>query len=189
MNTHQKYLMQKGTEIVMRKIIIKDYNKSFPRKYLKESDRIRKILSDSGIKSKTEHFGSTAVPGLGGKGIIDIMIILDNFDKQKSKTVKSLVENGLFHKKTAGSKKRIFLSNKPLNNKDVGYHYHIVQKDSDEHLLPLAFRDALRKHPDLAKKYLELKIKLSKSQSPRQYLEGKTEFIKSILDKQTFLSS
>ncbi len=55
----------------MKKYVFKPYGKIFPELFLKEKERISGSL---GAGAVIEHVGSTAVPGLGGNGIIDIAI-------------------------------------------------------------------------------------------------------------------
>ena len=56
----------------MSKYVFKLYENKFPEIFEKEKDRLSKYLTGD---YKIEHIGSTAVPGLGGKGIIDIYIV------------------------------------------------------------------------------------------------------------------
>jgi GrpB-like predicted nucleotidyltransferase (UPF0157 family) len=58
----------------MKKYVFKPYSKNFPELFQKEKER---IVSNLNLPLVIEHIGSTAVPGLGGKGIIDIGIATD----------------------------------------------------------------------------------------------------------------
>jgi GrpB-like predicted nucleotidyltransferase (UPF0157 family) len=61
----------------MKKYVFKPYHKIFPQLFLKEKKRITGSL---GMSAVIEHIGSTAVLGLGGKGIIDMAIPVDKRD-------------------------------------------------------------------------------------------------------------
>lgn len=155
---------------------IKKYDPKFPDIFQKEKKRLTKILAATRANFEIEHIGSTAIPGLDGKGVIDIMIVLDDFS-QKDSVLSALIDSGLYHKETAGSEGRIFLSDRPLSSDKVRFHYHIVSKDSKDHKEPIFFRDELIKDPTKAKEYLKLKKGLSqKAKGPREYLEGKEKF-------------
>lgn len=65
----------------MKKYIFKPYSDLFPSLFNKEKERIASQLLK---KASIEHVGSTAVPGLGGKGIIDIAIAVDKSDMENA---------------------------------------------------------------------------------------------------------
>ncbi|MCL4366030.1 GrpB family protein [Patescibacteria group bacterium] len=75
----------------MKKYVFRPYDINFPKLFEKERERIRKVLGKSDL---IEHIGSTAVPSLGGKGIIDICIATDKKNlKVISKKLQKLVMN------------------------------------------------------------------------------------------------
>ena len=159
----------------MMKIVL--YNKDFIKKFEKEKKRIVKIIKNCEI----EHIGSTAVPGLGGKGIIDIMIAVRDWKKAKE-AISELKKIGFNHIHPK-EKERIFLSkSKSLSLNNV--HIHIVKTGSKTYKEILFFRDFLRKNKKEAKNYNNLKIKwLKESKSNREkYKELKTKYIKEILE-------
>lgn len=152
-------------------------DKDFGQIFLLEKDRIRNLLGVYSDVHSIKHFGSTSVPDLSGKGIIDIMIVLNSFDSIKE-IVTTLQKGGLYYKETAGSAGRIFLSDQPLTSVNVKFHYHLVKSGTHDHLDPLIFRDALRANKSLAHEYQELKRNLSQSGlGPREYQAGKSDFI------------
>ena len=65
----------------MKKYVFRPYSEIFPKLFAAEKIRIAKSIETDGV---IEHVGSTAIPGLGGKGIIDIAIAVD---KEKLETV------------------------------------------------------------------------------------------------------
>ncbi len=76
----------------MKKLKIIPYNKKFTEIFKKEKNKILKVLDNCEI----HHIGSTAVPGLGGKGIIDIMIALENW-KSEREVIEKLKSIGFKH--------------------------------------------------------------------------------------------
>jgi len=162
----------------MKKLKISPYDKEFKKKFEKEKKRISKIIKDCEI----HHIGSTAISGLGGKGIIDIMIGIRSW-KESKEIIKKL--KGLdfihIHPKEKG---RIFLSkNKILSLRNV--HIHIVKTGSRAYVELLYFRDYLKKTKKEAERYYNLKLKwLKQSKGNRKvYNKLKEKYIREILEK------
>lgn len=136
---------------------------------------------------EVEHVGSTAVPGLGGKGIIDILIITE---KEKMRKIIELLESrGFKFKPEVGFgtfPERLFISGQYRNDKrDLHTHFHITFSGSNEHKDKLLFRDYLRGHPEEAKTYYELKKRWSAEAGPdmRTFTELKTPYISEVMEK------
>lgn len=160
------------------KLKINPYNKKFKERFQKEKKRISELIKNCEI----HHIGSTTIPGLGGKGIIDIMIGIRNWKEVKEiiKKLKALDFTHI-HPKEKG---RIFLSkNKTLSLSNV--HIHIVKTGSKAYKDTLVFRDYLRKNKKEAENYSDLKIKwLKESKGDRKkYKELKGKYISEILEK------
>jgi GrpB-like predicted nucleotidyltransferase (UPF0157 family) len=165
----------------MTLINLKEYNSDYSDIFLAEKSRLELIFNSLNASYTIEHIGSTAVPGLGGKGVIDIAIGLFDFSKAP-KFIDVMTQDGLFYKPTAGSDSRLFLSDKKLTENNVKFHYHIMPLDSAEYRNVIAFRNTLRQTPELRREYFELKKKLAKKAiNPRDYLTGKDEFVSKVL--------
>lgn len=134
------------------------------------------------INCEVHHIGSTAIPGLGGKGIIDIMIASPDW-KQKKEIIKKLKKLGFTHvyPKENG---RIFIS-KPLATRYGGIHIHLVKKGNKAYKELLFFRDYLKNHKQEAKRYDSLKmLYLKKARGDRtMYNKIKGRYIKKIIGK------
>lgn len=155
---------------------INPYNKKVSEKFNKEKEKILKAIGDFEI----HHIGSTAVPGLGGKGIIDVLIGIDNWEQAKE-IIKNLKEIGFchVHLKERG---RIFLSkDASLSLKNI--HIHIALKKGREYKDLLFFRDYLRKNKEETKNYYNLKKDwLKESEGDRKkYGDLKNKYINNIL--------
>lgn len=162
----------------MRKLGIYPYNLKFPEIFKKEREKISKVIKNCEI----HHIGSTAVPGLGGKGIIDIMIGINDW-KEAKEIVKKLKNLGFthVHPKENG---RIFLSNKK-GTTFGDLHIHIVKKRSKEHKEHLSFRDYLRKNKKEIKRFFKLKRKWWKEsrRNREKYNKLKERYVEEILRK------
>jgi GrpB-like predicted nucleotidyltransferase (UPF0157 family)/predicted RNA-binding protein associated with RNAse of E/G family len=173
----------KGKTInVRRPVVIVDYDPRWPTIYSREKDRILRVVGNKVVAM--EHVGSTAVPGLGAKPIIDIMVAVRQLSEAEEcieplKTIgyeyvpeyeKELPERRYFRKGPEGVRNRHF-------------HLHMVQHGGDFWKQHLMFRDYLRCHRDVARQYWELKSGLADKHSldREAYTKAKTCFIESIL--------
>ena len=135
--------------------------------------KLQSILSDYPVK--INHIGSTAIPGIWAKNIVDILIeIPKNFDIEA--VAKAIEKNGFIRMST--EERRISFNYGYTKNgfADKVYHIHLrYAGDNDE----LYFRDYLNDHPDVAKEYEALKLKLWKKYEHNRdaYTDAKTDFI------------
>ncbi len=160
----------------MAELKIISYKRNSSKIFEKERQRIAKAIGINDI----HHIGSTAVPGLGGKGIVDIMIGIKDW-KEAQVIVKKLKKIGFshVHPKRQG---RIFLSKHRASTTDNA-HIHIVKRGGRQHKEFLAFRDYLRRSKREAGKYFNLKLELLKKVKGNRakYTKLKKEYIKETL--------
>ncbi len=157
--------------------------KSFGRLFIAIQKDLKKILGDD---CAIEHVGSTAIPGVDGKGIIDILIGFDN-QGQIIKAANKLLRHGYFsaRKRLEDQNDRVFMSSSNEDTTIGDVHLHMVLKDSVDFINFIKVRDFLRQNPDEAKKYSELKYKIAKETSfnREEYKNQKSKFIEKILMK------
>lgn len=134
----------------------KPYNSIYPSLFKNEEDRIRKVLGKNII---IDHIGSSAVPNLGGKGIIDIYIITS---KLKLKKTFRLLENKLdyFFHQNGGDDRRFFFTYLKKENKEI-YHVHLSDNKNPDFFQKTIFRDYLKANSKMAKKYDDIKKQAS----------------------------
>jgi GrpB-like predicted nucleotidyltransferase (UPF0157 family) len=146
--------MTKNNGNVMKKYIFKSYSKVFPELFEQEKKR---ILAHIKTGLKIEHVGSTAIPDLGGKGIIDIAIAVNKQDMDSIS--KQLQYLGYELKLPFSTKERLyFIIYLPdPEEKTRRYHIHLTYPENIEWKEFLEFRDYLRNHPRELKEYAELK--------------------------------
>lgn len=163
----------------MSKLKIFPYSPKFPKIFEKEKERISKTVKNIEI----HHIGSTAVPGLGGKGIIDIMIGIKDWKEAKN-IIKKLRRLSFIHIHPQKNG-RIFLSRDPNETKIGEAHIHIVKKESKTYKELLNFRDYLRKHPLEIKKFFNLKLKWLKGTKGERvkYFKLKAVYVRKILER------
>jgi len=158
-------------------IIIEEYDPSWPRSFEAIRDRIIAALGES--VTAIEHIGSTAVPGLAAKPIIDIDVLLRSSDGLRL-VIAALEGLGYQHQGTLGIPGRdAFVA----PSHDVRHHLYVCSPDAPEFRRHITFRDYLRRHPMDAAEYGRLKRNLSGrfSIDREAYTEAKTDFIEGIL--------
>ena len=173
----------------MDKIVITPYNPDWKLLYQQEVASIRQVLSDNSI-TRIEHFGSTSVPGLAAKPIIDLLIGVISLEEARKSVVSSLESLGYAYWKDNPDCQRMFLVKGLPPNSPRTHHIHMVEPDSIlwERLL---FRDYLRQHPNEAIKYSQLKYQLAQrfEMDREAYTQGKTEYIQSVMKKAKMVSN
>lgn len=144
-----------------------------------------KLCKALGEERDIEHVGSTAVPGLEGKGIIDILVgakdVLD-LDAAENK----IIEIGFYaSKKGRPSKDRSFLASRAEETKDGDIHIHLVIIDSDCYKDFILLREYLRKNQDEAKSYMAAKHEIIKKANydRKKYKEHKGTYVDSLLKR------
>lgn len=160
----------------MRRVEVTPYNEKWPLMYMAEEAKLKHILGGNIVA--IYHIGSTSVPSVKAKPIIDIMPVVkdinlvDRFNEEMREfDYEPMGEFGMigrryFHK---GKKTRT-------------HHVHIFQDGSPDIERHLAFRDYLREHSDVSDRYGALKEKLAK-QFPNDmdsYINGKDALVKEI---------
>lgn len=153
-------------------IILTEHKPYWTDWYNEEAVQIKSILPWATV----HHIGSTAVNGIMAKPIIDILFEVNSSDKLKL-SADVLQKHGYIVMSTA--KDRISLNKGYTENgfAERVFHLHIrLNGDADE----IFFRDYLNVHPDVAKEYEQLKLRLWKVYEHNRdaYTEAKTEFIK-----------
>lgn len=164
----------------MKKYIFKPYSKLFPRVFDAEKQRIAGIIGTSAI---IEHVGSTAVPGLGGKGIIDIAIAVNKKDLET--VSRQLQDLGYEFRPTFSTSDRLyFITYLPDPEEDTRrYHIHLTYPENPEWKHFLGFRDYLKNHPHVAKEYAEIKSRaaMAANHEGEKYRKYKESIIQKII--------
>jgi GrpB-like predicted nucleotidyltransferase (UPF0157 family) len=151
---------------------IVEYDPAWPAAYAAERERLAPLLGD-GVE--LHHFGSTAVPGLAAKPVIDMIALVDDLDAP----IAALVQRGGYQYPPAYNATlthRRFLCYPTAAHRT--HHLHLVDKPRELERR-LRFRDRLRADPVLADEYAALKRVLAErySEDREAYTEAKREFI------------
>jgi GrpB-like predicted nucleotidyltransferase (UPF0157 family) len=159
-------------------IRIMDYDPAWPRRFDAEAARIREALGDRALA--IEHVGSTSVPGLAAKPVIDIVLVVA--DSAREEDYAAALEDGgyrFYLREPEWFEHRLFQG--PENDVNL----HVFTHGCPEIARMLAFRDWLRQHPDDRELYARSKLALAASdwESTQDYADAKTEVVRQILSR------
>jgi GrpB-like predicted nucleotidyltransferase (UPF0157 family) len=161
-------------------VILKKYHKEWARAFEAEKKNLQNLLGH--VALDIQHIGSTAVPGLVAKPIIDILMAVKSLGDVSS--LRPLLEKaGYEYRKNGSGNKQILFVKGP---EELRTHYlHITELGGSVWQNDIAFRDYLRSHPKAVEEYQKIKeILASKYGDKREdYTAGKSEFIETILSQ------
>ncbi|MFT4146002.1 MAG: GrpB family protein [Mobilitalea sp.] len=164
----------------IRTIIVVPYDENWIIEFKKIKDEVLSVICDDIISF--EHIGSTSVPGLWAKPIIDINVIVEN--TKLPLVIEKLFSIGYLHEGNLGIEGReaFKYSDKPHL---MQHNLYVSTKDSAEYKRHIAFRDYLRSHPLDCIKYSEIKIEMSKKfpHDIDSYIKGKEPVVREIYQK------
>lgn len=174
-------LDEKIARVVAEHVEVVPYRPEWPRMFQREKEHLRKCLPKD-LLGRIEHFGSTAVSGLAAKPIVDMLVEVTSLEETQKIVPPILEAQGYdyFWRPSWGDNTPPFYAWFIKRNTagERTHHIHMVETDF-EHWDRLMFRDFLIFHPETAKKYGELKMKLSSEfyNDRVAYTKAKTDFI------------
>jgi GrpB-like predicted nucleotidyltransferase (UPF0157 family) len=164
----------------MRTIVVVPYDEKWTNEFNKIKDEVLPAINSEFIS--IEHVGSTSVPGLWAKPIIDMNIIVEN--TKLSVVIEKLSSIGYEHEGNLGIEGReaFRYSDKPHL---MQHNLYVSTKDSAEYKRQMAFRDYLRSHPSDCIRYSEIKVKMAKKfpHDIESYIKGKEPVVMDIYQK------
>lgn len=166
------------------KIELEPYNPEWPGKFNEIKDL---FYSSFGNKiAGMEHIGSTSVPGLGAKPIIDVLLGVNRLSDAEDiiPNMEHLGYEYVFKYEDIMPERRYFVKYNHDSQKSI-HHIHSVEINSEFWNRHLLFRDYLRIHPEARDEYWELKKRLAAIdwEDKLGYTDAKTDFIRNIEKK------
>lgn len=160
----------------VRPVIVQDYDASWPAEFEKLRDILTGALGDTALA--IEHVGSTSVPGLAAKPVLDIDVVVKRHDMATA--IGKLATLGYVHTGNQGVEDREALKQ---TGEWYPHHLYVCPEDSAELARHVAFRDLLRNSPELCQRYEQLKKHLAEIHRNDRvaYTEGKSAFIQRCL--------
>jgi GrpB-like predicted nucleotidyltransferase (UPF0157 family) len=145
-----------------------------------EAARLRSVLGDRILA--VEHVGSTAVNGLAAKPVLDILVLTSDEDAADA-CIEPLQELGYDHRDDDPVPDRHFMAKGPEYGRT--HYLSVTPRGSQTHRDQTDFRDYLRSHPEVARKYERLKRELAAEhpENRRAYTARKAQFIRDVLNR------
>jgi len=158
-------------------VVVVEYDPAWEGTFARMRERVASALGDLAVG--IEHVGSTAVPGLAAKPIVDVDVVLRSA-ADVPEAIARLAELGYTHLGDLGiAGREAFRAPAELPR----HHLYVCAVGTPELRAHLAFRDALRADPQLAERYGALKRELAdRYRDDRDaYAEGKSAFVRAAL--------
>ncbi len=158
------------------KVIVVPYNPKWAELY----ERVRQELQAAigHLVLDIQHIGSTAIPDMTAKPVIDVGIAVENFEDARA-CVGPMETLGYEYRGENGIPRRHYF----VKGRPGTHHFHMLEIASAEWAAQILFRDYLRAHPDFASQYAQLKRRLSaKFANDREaYQRAKALFIAEVI--------
>jgi GrpB-like predicted nucleotidyltransferase (UPF0157 family)/predicted kinase len=152
------------------------YDPAWPARFEAERARIAEALG--GLALEIHHIGSTAIPGIDAKPIIDTMVAVRHLDDAVACIAPLQALGYAFIDYPQNTDRRFFRQGKPRT-----HHLHIVEEGSQSLIEHLAFRDALRADAGLRREYQDLKhaLRIKYERNRAAFSESKSAFVRKVL--------
>lgn len=180
-------LEEKIARVLKDEVAISAYDPRWPIMFEQERRHLLSCLPVDLVK-RIEHFGSTAVPGLSAKPIVDMLVEVTSLEETRRRIAPVLEAQGYdyFWRPSWGDDSPPFYA--WFIKRDKGgmrtHHIHMVEADF-EHWDRLLFRDYLIEHQEVAKAYSDLKVNLSNVHygDRAAYTRAKTDFVRAVTER------
>lgn len=163
---------------VMQSVTMVEYDPEWPARFRELRERIAAAFGPLALA--IEHVGSTSVPNMCAKPIIDLDVVVRPVDVPAA--IAAIEALGYRHEGNLGVEGREafrWVSDFPE------HHLYVCPEGSPAHERHLLIRDYLRKHPNIAREYAELKKQLAQKyrDNRTKYQAAKSEFVDAMLEK------
>jgi GrpB-like predicted nucleotidyltransferase (UPF0157 family) len=158
-------------------LVVAEYDEQWPNLFEDIARPVREAVADLG--AGVEHVGSTSVPGLAAKPVIDVDVVVRSAEDVPT-AVERLQSLGYIYQGDKGIKGReAFMWPGDAQR----HHLYVVVAGSQPHADHIQFRDYLRRHPELAQEYAALKRSLARMHADDRlaYTNSKADFIAKVL--------
>jgi GrpB-like predicted nucleotidyltransferase (UPF0157 family) len=170
----------RGVKQKARSVEVVDYDPSWPEVFSAERETLLALAGSQLVA--LEHVGSTAIPGLRAKPIIDIMASVESLEALDS--ILPALERLGYQLTDAGMPNRFFLRKAEATG-ERAFHLHIVEVSSWSGRKERLMRDYLLDHPEVAAAYAALKTQLAitHAKDSLAYTRAKTDFVQGVVDR------
>lgn len=159
-------------------ITLVEYDPSWHELFERESNRIRSVLGSKALQ--IEHVGSTSVPGLCAKPIIDILLVVEDSSNEPP-YVPALEAAGY----TLRVREPEWFEHRLFKGPDTDINLHVFSSGTSEIDRMLRFRDWLRSNESDREKYAQVKRSLAKNKwrHVQHYADAKTSIVQEIMER------
>lgn len=181
--TAEDYIVDSPAVLKKDYVNLVPYDVQWPLLAQTEIDKIKSVFP-IGTLVDIQHVGSTAIAGLSAKPILDIQIAVHSLEGMNFIAVPILQKLGYeYWANNPDPKRMFFVKGMPPYGEKRTHHVHLFEQNSDHWRTKLLFRDYLRLHPDVAKEYEQLKIKLAQEHlyDREKYTDEKLDFVNKVL--------
>ncbi|GAB6087148.1 GrpB family protein [Alkaliphilus crotonatoxidans] len=165
-------------------VTLVEYNPQWPKDFEREAKRIRSILGDRIIQ--LEHVGSTSVPGLCAKPIIDILLVVE--DSAVESSYSPALEAAGY---TLLIREPEWFEHRMFKGPDTDINLHVFSVGTSEVKRMLRFRDWLRSNESDRDKYAQVKRSLAENKwrHVQHYADAKTSIVQEIMERANGIKS
>ena len=168
-----------------RPIVVEPYDARWPLVFEMERARLAALLGERVVD--IQHIGSTAVPELKSKSMVDMLVIAQSQDLQEIK--RALVALGFQERDVwVDTEEKPYVCGSVVHEgKTYDVNIHVCRFNSVTHVNNLRFRDALRRDANLRREYEAIKTKaiLEVGSNPEEYNRFKSRFIQGVIEAQS----
>jgi GrpB-like predicted nucleotidyltransferase (UPF0157 family) len=159
-----------------REIVVAEYDPTWPSRYEAQAQAIATVLGEALLR--IEHVGSTSVPGLAAKPIIDMLVVVRDSADEPSYIPRFAALGYSLRVRDPG-----FFEHRMLRTAARDVHVHVFSPGAAEIARMLAFRDQLRRSAEDRERYEAVKRQLAGQEWPdmNAYAAAKTSIIEGIL--------
>lgn len=163
------------------KVRVVEHDPGWSALFARERDRLHHRLDD--LVEDIQHVGSTAVPDLPAKPILDIAMAIPALDLIPVIAEKLTEICYIYHGDTGEDGGHLFVKESESDTRTV--HLHVVEINDQQWANYIAFRQALREDESLHNRYAEIKLDLARryANDRESYPSAKDEFIRGVLDQ------
>ena len=157
-----------------QRVLVVPYDDAWPRLFEAEAERLRAAFGTN--LRVLEHVGSTSVPGLAAKPIVDIAASVESFDDLDVGALEALGYRYVPKFEEELPNRRYFTRG--------DHHLHVYEQEHEEFMDYVRFRDYLRTHPEDAEAYGKLKLRLGNELSDDRvaYQQAKAPFVARLME-------
>jgi GrpB-like predicted nucleotidyltransferase (UPF0157 family) len=167
----------------MQKYVFRPYTEKYPEYFTREKETLQALLGDGVV---IEHIGSTSVPGLGGKGFIDIGIAVAKKTELEPASAK-LITAGYHYEPEASTENRYYYDREFIDDQgEVSmYHLHVTYANSEDWIAMVAFRNFLRSNDEALQEYAAIKKQAAELADNKRavYVKMKNPVIEKLLKR------